>query len=166
MKDVALLVARLYLGLHFLVLGWAKVSGDPVFDGKPFPESFAEFVQNALDKGVAFHLWRPVLEGWIKPHAPVFAGIVGWTELSVGVSLLLGALVTFSAIGGIAVMTVNQLCSSPFRASIPLWLRFASVLVYVAVALLLTILAVHGAGRIYGLDRFILPERVPEGPLS
>ncbi len=153
MKQALLLLARLFLGGSFLVLGLAKVSGDPIFDGKPYPESFSGYVQDTLSEdGHPVGLWRPVLQWVVQPFPGPFAALVGWGEVLLGLSLLLGALVTFGAIWGIFLMTVLQLCENPFGGGGPLWTKVAGLLGHGCVALVLAFLAVHGAGRFVGLD--------------
>ncbi|HET6204121.1 MAG TPA: DoxX family membrane protein [Planctomycetota bacterium] len=160
MKPAVLLLARLFLGLSFLLFGWAKVSGKPVFDGKPFSQSFEGFVQETLsDKGHPFGFWRPVLEIAVRRAPGVFAFLVGGGELLLGASLLLGALLRFSAIGGIALMASIQFCNNPFAGEGPLWAKVAGLVEHGAVALLLLLLALDGAGRFFGLDQLLSRER-------
>ena len=163
-KTLALLAARLFLGFAFLVFGWTKVSGDPVFEGKTFSQFFPQFVQNSL-QGHPFHFWRPVLQVFVEPHAGLFAAAVAWGEFLLGASLLLGALVSFSAVGGILLMASIQFCSSPFAGERPLSERVGGLLESGAVALVLLLLAVFGAGRPVGVDAWLFRPKEPPKPV-
>ena len=164
MKPLVLLVARIFLGLSFLVFGWAKVSGEPVFGdpaagAKSFSQFFPQFVQNSLDHGHPFWFWRPVLEVAVRPAPGVFAFCVAWGEFLLGLSLLLGALVVPSAVGGIGLLASIQFCDNPFAREGPLWTKVGGLLEHGSVALLLLILAANGAGRFFGLDGIVFREQ-------
>ncbi|MGH7150183.1 MAG: DoxX family membrane protein [Planctomycetota bacterium] len=168
MKQALLLLARLFLGGSFLVFGLAKVSGEPLFDGKPYSESFAGYVQETLsEEGHPVGLWRPVLQWVVRPFPGPFAALVAWGELLLGLSLLLGALVTFGALGGILLMAGLQLSENPLGGGGPLWTKVAGFLEPGCVALVLAFLAVHGAGRFVGLDAILFRKggRPPPRPI-
>lgn len=88
--PVALL--RVYTGAFFLYYGFGKVRRDNFADG------LSGFVNSNLDS--AFGFFRPFLEGVVLPNAGVFAFLVAWGELLVGIALIIGLATRYAAIGG------------------------------------------------------------------
>jgi thiosulfate dehydrogenase [quinone] large subunit len=144
----ALVLLRVYLGAVFLVAALPKLQAD-------FTPSLTGFVQQvALQKAHQFYL--PFLERVVLPNAPVFAALVTWAELLVGVTLILGLLTRFSAAVTL-VLTLNYM----FAKGAWFWTPSSNDAAFVAIALALLIGA---AGRTLGLDTF-LARRWPRSPL-
>ena len=135
----ALVLLRVYLGVVFLVAALPKLPQD-------FTLGLTGFVQQVgLQK--AHQFYRPFLEQVVLPNAPVFAALVTWAELLVGVTLVLGLLTRFSAAVA-AVLTLNYM----FAKGAWFWTPSSNDAAFVAISVALLIGA---AGRTLGLDAFL-----------
>jgi thiosulfate dehydrogenase [quinone] large subunit len=144
----ALVLLRVYLGVIFLVAALPKLQQD-------FTPGLIGFVQQvALQQ--AHQFYRPFLEQVVLPNASVFAGLVTWAELLVGVTLILGLLTRFSAAVAV-VLTLNYM----FAKGAWFWTPSSNDAAFVAIGLALLIGA---AGRTLGLDSFLV-RRWPRSPL-
>ncbi|PSP57121.1 hypothetical protein BRC82_00790 [Halobacteriales archaeon QS_1_67_19] len=133
----ALLALRLVMGWTLFYAGITKVLA---------PEWSAEgFLLHAVPEGNPFGgLWAPLATDWLWLIDPLNA----WGLTLVGLALLLGAFVRWSAFWG-AVMMLSY-----WAASLPL--DHAIVIDdHVVYALLLFGLGAFGAGRIFGLDDYL-----------
>jgi thiosulfate dehydrogenase [quinone] large subunit len=114
------LLVRLYAGYEWLIAGWGKLTGRSIaFSsfGKPVNggawvfsghdgAAIREFVQGALAPSTGLH---PGVQGWyatflsnvVLPHARLFAYIVTFGELVVGIALILGLLTGIAALLGV-----------------------------------------------------------------
>jgi uncharacterized membrane protein YphA (DoxX/SURF4 family) len=144
----ALMLLRVYLGVIFLVAAVPKLRQD-------FTPSLTGFVQQVgLQRGHPFY--QPFLEQMVLPNASVFAALVTWSELFVGVTLILGLTTRFSAAVAL-VLAVNYM----FAKGAWFWNPSSSDAAFAAIALALLIGA---AGRTLGVDAF-LARRWPRAPL-
>ena len=143
----ALVLLRVYLGVVFLVSAVPKLQQD-------FTPGLTGLVQQvALQK--AHQFYRPFLEQVVLPNAPVFAALVTWAELFVGVTLILGLLTRLSAAVAL-VLALNYL----FAKGAWFWTPSSNDAAFVAIALALLIGA---AGRTLGVDA-LLARRWPRSP--
>ncbi len=139
---------RLYVGWQWLVAGWGKVN-NPAWVGEKAGVALTGFVQSALEKTAGPH---PDVAGWygqflhdfVLPNASLFAPVVAFGELLVGLGLILGAFTGIAAFFG-AFMNMNYLLAGTVSTNPVLFLGE-----------LLLILAWRVAGWI-GLDRYLLP---------
>ena len=144
----ALVLLRVYLGVIFLVAALPKVQKD-------FTPGLTGFVEHVgLTKGHPFY--QRFLEQVVLTNAPVFAALVTWGELLVGVTLIVGLLTRFSAATAL-VLALNYM----FAKGAWLWTPSSNDAAFAAIALALLIGA---AGRTLGLDAF-LARRWPRSPL-
>ena len=142
------LVVRLYLGWEWLQAGWDKVQ-DPVWAGSEAGQAVTGFVQNALTKTGGAH---PDVQWWyawflthaVLPNANLWANLVAWGELLVGVALILGFLVGISTFFGMF-MNMNYMLAGTVSVN-PIWFT-------IGIGLVLS----WRVGGYIGLDRFILP---------
>ena len=144
----ALVLLRVYLGVVFLVAALPKLQQD-------FTPGLTRFVQQVASQK-AHEFYRPFAEQVVLPNASVFAALVTWGELLVGVTLVLGLLTRFSAAVAV-VLTLNYM----FAKGAWFWTPSSNDAAFVAIALALLIGA---AGRTLGLDSF-LARRWPRSPL-
>ena len=144
----ALVILRVYLGVTFLLAAWPKLQQDstPEFIG------FMEHV--ALVRGHLFY--QEFVRSVVLPNAWVFAALIGWGELVVGVTLTLGLLTRFSA-GVALLLALNYL----FAKGAWFWSPWSNDAAYVAISVALL---VGAAGRTLGLDA-LLARRWPRSPL-
>ncbi|MBS4218565.1 DoxX family protein [Bacillus sp. FJAT-49711] len=141
------LIIRLYVGYAWLTAGWGKVTSD-AWTGENAGGAIQGFVQGALAKsqeGADVTGWYAnFLESVVLPNAKVFAFMVAYGELLVGLGLIVGLLTGIAAFFG-ALMNVSFLFAGTLSTN-PLLFILATWLV----------LAWKVAGW-YGLDRWALP---------
>lgn len=145
-----LVVLRVYVGILFLVAALPKLTADPSWT--PNLVGFLERV--ALERGHGFY--RGFVQGVVLPNAAVFAGLVAWGELLVGLALVAGAATRLAA-GGVMLLTLNYMLAKGA------WFWHPSsndaVLFFTALVLLL-----GAAGRAFGAD-YYLRSRWPGVPI-
>jgi len=83
---------RIYTGVFFLYYGFGKVRNPDFADG------LAGFVNSQLGNSVAFI--RPFLESVVLPNKQVFAFLVAWGELAIGLALIVGLMTRWASIAG------------------------------------------------------------------
>jgi thiosulfate dehydrogenase [quinone] large subunit len=143
----ALVLLRMYLGVVFLVAALPKLRQD-------FTPGLTGFVQQVgLQR--AHQFYRPFLEQVVLPNAPGFAALVTWTELLVGVTLVLGLLTRVSAAAAL-VLVLNYM----FAKGAWFWTPSSNDAAFVTISLALLIGA---AGRTLGVDA-LLARRWPRSP--
>jgi thiosulfate dehydrogenase [quinone] large subunit len=99
--QYALLSVRLYLGWSWIGGGWGKLL-DPGYHGQG--AAVAGFLQGAL-KTSPFGWYKSLIETAFLPNAGVFAFLVTWGELLVGIALLFGLLTNLAALFAILMNT-------------------------------------------------------------
>jgi thiosulfate dehydrogenase [quinone] large subunit len=144
-----LVLLRVYLGVLFLRAAVPKIQA-----GGEWASRMAAFIERTLPN--SYPGYRGFLEGTVLPHLDLFALLITWGELLVGVALVLGLLTRLASLAGI-VMTTNYLLAK--GAS---WLAPTSNDALFIV--ILAVVLVGAAGRAYGVD-FFLARRWPRGPL-
>jgi thiosulfate dehydrogenase [quinone] large subunit len=148
LARAALAFLRIYLGVLFLLASGPKLRGD-------FAATLPEFLNRvALTKGHGFY--RDFIHQVVLPNVGLFARLVTWGELLVGVTLILGLATRLSATVAL-VLLVNYMLAKGA------WFWYPSsndaALAAIAVALL-----VGAAGRTFGVDA-MLARRWPRSPL-
>lgn len=83
---------RVYTGVFFVKYGFGKVTNPNFADG------LSGFVTGNLEKSFGF--MRPFLESVVLPNSGIFAFLVAWGELALGVALVLGLATRYAAIAG------------------------------------------------------------------
>jgi len=144
----ALVILRVYLGVIFLLAALPKLQRDAT------PEFIGFMEQVALVRGHLFY--QEFVRSVVLPNAWAFAALIGWGELIVGVTLILGLLTRFSA-GVALLLAFNYMVAKGAW----FWSSWSNDAAFVAIALGLLIGA---AGRTLGLDA-ILARRWPRSPL-
>ncbi|MHB8891722.1 MAG: DoxX family protein [Candidatus Limnocylindrales bacterium] len=142
------LVVRLYLGYEWISAGWGKVT-DPTWTGATSGSALTGFVNGAIGKATGAHpavqgWYADLLKGWVVPNSALFAHVVAYGELLVGLALIMGALTGIAAFFGI-VMNANYLLAGAVSTN--------PILALLAIFI---VLAWRNAGWI-GLDRWLLP---------
>jgi thiosulfate dehydrogenase (quinone) large subunit len=141
-------VVRIYLGYLWLTAGWGKVT-NPAWVGSEAGTAISGFFQGTLARATAE---TPTVTGWFAwlvehvflPNAAVMSYFVAFGQVAVGVALILGLLVGFSAFMG-GFMNVNFLLAGTLSIN-PIMFILATWLV----------LAWRVAGY-WGLDYWVLP---------
>jgi thiosulfate dehydrogenase [quinone] large subunit len=142
------LIVRLYLGYEWLTAGWGKVA-DPAWTGPQAGSALTGFVNGAIGEATGAHpavqgWYADLLRTWVLPNAALFAHLVAYGELLVGLALIAGAVTGIAAFFGI-VMNANYLLAGAVSTN-PI----------LAVMAIFIVLAWRNAGWI-GLDRWLLP---------
>lgn len=102
-KAVAyLLILRWTVALIFIFHGFQKLK-DPAFGVG------AEDFFRSLEDDVIIGPYRGIMQTWIIPNASLFANLVKYGELSVGIAYLLGLPLRLAMVAGIT-MNLNYLC--------------------------------------------------------
>src|SRR5437899_3452113 len=137
-SPLAGLPTRLYTGYFFSKFGLRKLLGG-------FPAAELQKTLTGWSAETRYHFYVPFLTKLAIPYAGVFAFLVTFGEIAVGVALLCGLAARFAALGGIF------LCANfIFASGVPL----LSVEQPVVFALLCATIYVTAAGRALGLDHF------------
>jgi thiosulfate dehydrogenase [quinone] large subunit len=148
LARVALTLLRVYLGVVFLIAAIPKLRED-------FTPGLTAFVgQRAMEHSHLFY--REFLQEVVLPNAQLFATLVTWGELLVGVSLILGLMTRLSATVAL-LLTLNYMLA---KGAWP-WTPSSNDAAFAAISLALLIGA---AGRTFGLDS-ILAKRWPRSAL-
>lgn len=88
---------RVYAGVFFANAGIAKI-GRGNFD-----EGMSRFLSANLD--AAFSFYRSFVEAVVLPNKSVFAVLVSWGELAIGIGLVLGLATRYAAFAGAFMVT-------------------------------------------------------------
>lgn len=83
---------RVYTGVFFLYYGFGKVRNPDFADG------LAGFVTSRLEGSVG--MFRPFLESVVLPNKGLFAFLVSWGELAIGIALIVGLATRWASIAG------------------------------------------------------------------
>jgi thiosulfate dehydrogenase [quinone] large subunit len=146
--SVVWTILRMWLGYQWITAGIEKFE-DPTWIGSKSGVAITGFLKGAVAKASGDH---PAVQGWYAafvnnvalPNAKVFAYMITFGELLVGISLILGALTVVGLVGG-AFMNLNYLLAGTTSTN--------PILYTVAIILL----AVGSSAYVIGLDRFIWP---------
>jgi thiosulfate dehydrogenase [quinone] large subunit len=148
LARAALAFLRIYLGVLFLLSSRPKLQGD-------FAATLTGFLHHvALAKGHEFY--RDFVQQVVLPNLGLFARLVPWGELLVGVTLVLGLATRLSATAALVLLVNYMLAKGAW-----FWDPFSNDAALTAVAVALIIGA---AGRTFGLDA-MLARRWPRSPL-
>ncbi len=83
---------RVYTGVFFLYYGFGKVRNPD------FANGLAGFVSGRLENSASFI--QPFLESVVLPNNGVFAFLVAWGELAIGLALILGLATRWASVAG------------------------------------------------------------------
>ena len=157
-----LAVLRIVVGLYFLKALWTKF--DLVLLGGVLPfiqveQRWLEVMPKIVARQAAenpFPWYKAFLEQTVLTHAPLFGQLTAWGEALVGISLVLGLLAGFGALGGLLLSLVYGFAAQhQSSASFGLHYLLVSSMVLFFIA---------RSGRAIGLDAWIArrwPRRWP-----
>ena len=142
------LLVRVFVGWSWISAGWEKL-GNAVWTGNQAGGALIGFVGGALNKMSGPHSdvssWYGFfLENIVLPHASLWAHLITYGEILVGVGLILGVFTGIAAFFGV-IMNLNYLFAGTVSIN-PLLLILG----------ILIVLAWRTAGYL-GLDYFVLP---------
>lgn len=134
-----LLPLRLSVGAALLFAGGNKISAGGW--GAAYANQLSEFVSANIPN--AFTFYQPFLESLVLPNAALFAVLVAWGELFIGLSIFLGLFTRFGAAVGIF-LVLNY----TFAIGLGVWMPGSETLFIWA----LFTLMICSAGRGVGVD--------------
>lgn len=143
-----LALVRVAVGVIFLFFAEYKIVGSEFVHG-----GFQKYIGTYVDQHQVVGLLRPVLTRYVLPHPFLWARIVAWGEVLIGISLVLGLWVRLSSFFGILYMLA--LTSSTWFApghNVPYWRYFGNNLDHIPLLMLFLIFFVFRAGNAWGLD--------------
>lgn len=156
------LIVRLYVGYEWITAGWEKLTGTSInittfgknvggawVFGSHDGAAILGFANGAVAKAAGDH---PAVQDWyasflktfVIPHPAIWAYLITFGEVAVGLGLIVGALTGIAAVFGM-VMNLNYLLAGTVSTN--------PILGFLAILL---ILAWRVAGY-YGVDRYLLP---------
>ncbi len=91
-RNWPILLLRIYTGIFFVYYGFGKLRRDDFADG------MAGFVNMQLENSFGF--FRPFLESVVLPNKGLFAFLVSWGELAIGIAMILGLATRYFAVAG------------------------------------------------------------------
>ena len=134
-----LAVVRMIAGAAFLVAGLLKLLDESLLYGG--------LMERLEQYGEAFPVYHRLLERFVELHAEFFAYLVGIAEVLVGISLLSGALVSLSSLGG-AFLVLNFGLATTYGNPL-------GIVMHVALIGVLLCLGCAGAGLTWGVDAWL-----------
>jgi thiosulfate dehydrogenase [quinone] large subunit len=144
LRQWPIVLLRVYTGVFFVYHGFGKLRGDD------FASSMANLLTNSLE--TTFSFYRPFVESVILPSKEIFAVLVAWGELAIGLALIVGLATRYAAFIG-AFMVLNFWFAKGLGV-------FAGANHDVVWFVILIVLGFIPAGKIAGLDDG-LSDRLP-----
>src|SRR5690349_14501681 len=119
---IMLALVRIAVGWIFFFLGQYKVMNSQFVH-----EGFAQSVHGWVSQGQPAHWLLPVLNHYVLGHPQIWARVIGWSEMLIAVSLVLGLWVRVSSVAGMLFMLTLML-STWYAAGYPapMWQFIAS----------------------------------------
>jgi thiosulfate dehydrogenase [quinone] large subunit len=122
-NTYALALLRIAVGILFLIFGQYKVFSTTFTLHGGFERSINEFLQ-----GGTYPFMAPILRGFVLPHATTIAFLVAYSELAIGLALVLGIMVRSASFFGLIFMLTILFCSAYPGARAPFWQYFGASL--------------------------------------
>jgi thiosulfate dehydrogenase (quinone) large subunit len=151
----ALATLRIGVGLLFLIFGEYKVFGTQFTLHGGF-----QFWINKFLEGGAYPFMEPVLRGFVLAHATPIAFLVAYSELAIGVALILGILVRSASIGGLVYMLTLLVSSDYPGAGAPFWQYFGASLSHSVFALCFVAFLIGRADAVWAARRTLKSRKV------
>jgi len=144
----ALAFLRIGVGVLFFIFGEYKVFGTQF----TLHGGFQFWINRFLDSGGAYPFMAPILRGFVLPHATAIAFLVAYSELAIGVSLILGLLVRAASVGGFLFMLTLLFSSDYPGAAAPFWQYFGASLSHSVFALSFVAFLIGNSHQAYSYD--------------
>ena len=90
-REWPIVLLRVYTGIFFLTHGWSKITRDDF--------GVAGFLGSVSEN--TFGFYRPFVEAVVLPNQGLFAFLVGYGELALGIALILGLATRHAAFAGV-----------------------------------------------------------------
>ena len=143
-----LALLRVTVGVIFLFFAEYKIVGSEFVHG-----GFQKYLGTYVDQHQVVSWLRPLLTRYVLPHPFLWARIVAWGELLIGISLVLGLWVRLSSLFGIVYMLA--LAGSTWFApghNALYWRYLGNNLDHIPLLMLFLTFFVFRAGSTWGLD--------------
>ena len=144
----ALAVLRIGVGIFFVMFGEYKVFGTKFTLGGGFESFITRWVQ-----GGAYPFMRPLLSGFVLPHAHAIAFLVAYGELAIGIALLIGVLVRTASAFGLLFMLTMMLSSAYPGADAAPWQYFGASLSQSVFAMCFVAFLLAGPNPVWAVRR-------------
>jgi uncharacterized membrane protein YphA (DoxX/SURF4 family) len=144
-SSMAMALGRIGVGIMFLFFGEYKV-----VNGQFAHEGYTKWVSGFVQES-AVSFYKPFLKFTLQHHV-LFGYTVGWVELLIGISMVLGLWVRPFAIIAAIFMLQLVLATWNLPAGTASWRYAANELEHIPMLFLFLIFFVHGAGETLGLD--------------
>jgi uncharacterized membrane protein YphA (DoxX/SURF4 family) len=144
-SSMAMALGRIGVGIIFLFFGEYKV-----VDGQFAHEGYTKWVSGFVQES-AVSFYKPFLKFSLH-HPALFGYTVGWVELLIGISMVLGLWVRPFAIIAATFMLQLVFATWNLPAGTASWRYAANELEHIPMLFLFLIFFVHGAGETLGLD--------------
>jgi len=149
-SDKALAGLRIAVGILFLIFGEYKVFGTQFTIGGGFQYWISRFLQEG-----AYPFMVPVLRDFVLPHAGPIAFLVAYSELAIGVVLVLGLLTRVASVCG-AIYMLSLLFSANYPGpNAPFWQYFGASLEHLVLALCFTAFALTKPGEVFSVRNYL-----------
>ena len=129
-NDLALASLRIAVGVLFLIFAQYKVFGTQFTLHGGF-----QFWINRFLHGGAYPWMRPVLTGFVLPHATAIAFLVAYGEMAIGLALVLGVVVKPASLFGFIYMLALLFSSNYPGDKAVFWQYFGASLDHSVLAL-------------------------------
>ncbi len=144
-SSMAMALGRIGVGIIFLFFGEYKV-----VNGQFAHEGYTKWVSGFVQES-AVSFYKPFLKFSLH-HPALFGYTVGWVELLIGISMVLGLWVRPFAIIAAIFMLQLVLATWNLPAGTASWRYASNELEHIPLLFLFLIFFVHGAGETLGLD--------------
>jgi uncharacterized membrane protein YphA (DoxX/SURF4 family) len=145
-KSLALL--RIAVGCLFLIFAEYKVFGTQFTLHGGF-----QYWINLFLQGGAYPFMVPVLKNFVLPHATAIAFLDAYSELAIGVALVLGVLVRPASVCGLIYMLTLLFSGNYPGPHAPLWQYFGASLEHLVLAMCFATFALTRPEEIWSLVR-------------
>ncbi|MFQ5925893.1 MAG: DoxX family protein [Terriglobia bacterium] len=142
-----LALVRIATGLLFVLFGQYKVFGSAFVNG------FAATIERYINQNQAVGFYKVFLTKVVLPNAELFAYLVAWGELLIGIALVLGLWVRLASLAGAVHMASLMLATwyAP-GANAPLWRFFAAQLEHLPLLFLFTIFIAARTSEVWSVE--------------
>jgi thiosulfate dehydrogenase (quinone) large subunit len=127
----ALALLRIAVGGFFLIFAQYKILGTEF----TLHGGFQFWINKFLREGGAYPFMVPILHNFVLPHATPIAFLVAYSELAIGLALVLGVFVRPASLGGLIFMLTLLFSSDYPGPAAPVWQYFGASLSHSVFAL-------------------------------
>ena len=144
----SLSLLRIAVGCLFLIFAEYKIIGTQFTRHGGF-----QYWINLFLQGGAYPFMVPVLKKFVLPHATAIAFLVAYSELAIGISLLLGILVRPASVCGLIYMLTLLFSSNYPAPNAPFWQYFGASLEHSVLAMCFATFAITKPDELWSVFR-------------